>query len=270
MSFYLFIDGAYFHEGYRDVMQTFYGEVPPINYRELATRLQGAQRVYYYDAVDRGKIGEETSDHQEARIKERDSFHAYLNSLPRWHVREGFVSRGRRVSRRTQKAVDVQLAVDALEHAVAHNMTRAGFILGDLDFEPLLFSLNRFGIETTVWYERKSASPELLEAADVRRQLRIHDYYNLATDSFKNSYLAPIVQLNEPKPQVPLARSGTWNARTIELLREPQNRYFLFVPPGPDPVREPSIRAHYGVQGAAADLERAFLLDEGGSITWST
>src|SRR4051812_14625483 len=110
MSNYLFIDGAYLTEAYTASMSQFYGVVPPINYRDLGGYFGGPQRIYYYDAVDRGRIGPETEEAQANRIHARDALHVYLNSLPNWHVREGFVSRGRRASRRSQKAVDVQLA----------------------------------------------------------------------------------------------------------------------------------------------------------------
>ncbi len=53
-------------------------------------------------------------------------------------------------------------------YAIAGNMTVATFVSGDLDFEPLFFSLNRFGAEVRARYQRSSASGELLEAAGTR------------------------------------------------------------------------------------------------------
>jgi len=181
---YLFIDGAYFRAAYSDLMTRYFNSVPEIEWTKVSAVFGGPRRIYYYDAVDRNTVGAETPAERDARVERLDQFHARLNSLDRWHVREGFVSRGRRAARRSQKAVDVQLSVDALEHAVAHNMAQAIFILGDLDFEPLLFSLNRFGIQTLVYYERNSAAPELLEAADMRSEITLQTCSDLTPKTF--------------------------------------------------------------------------------------
>jgi uncharacterized LabA/DUF88 family protein len=172
-------------------MRTFYGTAPDINWPVFSNQFGQPGRIYYYDSVDRGQVGSETPQAREERIRKLDDFHAYLNSLPNFHVREGFVSRGRRATRRSQKAVDVQLAADALEHAVAHNMTHASFILGDLDFEPLFFSLNRFGINVLVNYEERTASRELPEAADVRNPMTLSTFVSLTHQSFQSKHPGP-------------------------------------------------------------------------------
>jgi hypothetical protein len=116
-SMYLFIDGAYLREAYDDVMRRFYGLVPTFNWTNVGVIFGRPARTYYYDAIDRNQVASETSEDRDRRVREADHLHTYLNGLSNWHVREGFVSRGRRARRRTQKAVDVQLAVDALEQS---------------------------------------------------------------------------------------------------------------------------------------------------------
>jgi uncharacterized LabA/DUF88 family protein len=187
MSLYVFIDGAHFREAHRTAMNGFYNVVPAIDWPNLRQFWGSARRIYYYDAIDRNTQGSESDDDRDKRVAEHDRFHAYLNSLPYWSVREGFVSRGRRATRRTQKAVDVQLAVDAMEHAANHTLTQAVFVMGDLDFEPLLFSLGRFGVQTKVFYENFSVSPELLEAADERQQLTLATFYGMSEENFRIS-----------------------------------------------------------------------------------
>jgi uncharacterized LabA/DUF88 family protein len=269
MSAYLFIDGAYFREAYRSSMQRFFGAVPSINWPALQGQLGSVQRIYYYDAIDRGTVGAETPDGQQKRIKDADDFHAYLNTIPNWHVREGFTSRGRRAARRTQKAVDVQLAVDALEHAAAHNMSVAYFVFGDLDFEPLLFSLNRAGVQTVVWYELGTASEELLEAADVRQQLTLSIFHAMTVGSFNGSTACPSFGANSTKPAYGELRTGVWRGRPVHLLGSPSGTdRFLWADAGADAVREPAVYAHY-VNTDEAKLALAFTMQYGGAIVWS-
>jgi hypothetical protein len=115
-------------------------------------------------------------------------------------------------------------------------MTQAGFILGDLDFEPLLFSLNRFGIETTVFYERETASEELLEAADVRNQLTLATFYTISDDAFQRVAPRVYVQESVGRPDFPVIRRGRWNGRSIQLLRPegPTNVFHIWLEPGPE------------------------------------
>jgi uncharacterized LabA/DUF88 family protein len=259
MDYYVFIDGAYLRAAHEDVMRAFYGVVPPINFRDMSSTFLGhPARIYYYDAVDRNRVGSESEAERDQRVKERDDFHAYLNSLPRWSVREGFVSRGRRASRRSQKAVDVQLAVDALEHAANRSMQRAGFIFGDLDFEPLLFSLGRFAVKTDVWFERESASPELLEAADERHMLTVKDFWSMAPPDFQAQTRFPQFHMSHTMPDshdLPILRTGWWHGRPVELMRENSGGHQVYAKAGVHPVRDPSFLVHF----PDADPDRAVL-----------
>jgi uncharacterized LabA/DUF88 family protein len=264
---YLFIDGAYFREAYRAVMSRFYGTVPDVNYDVFWNVFSNPTRIYYYDAVDRNRIGDETTAQRDARVSALNTFHAYLNSLSGWHVREGFVSRGRRASRRTQKAVDIQLAVDALEHAVAHNMSYASFILGDLDFEPLFFSLNRFGVIVTVYFEPGTASQELLEVADQRAPMTLSQFTVLAVPEFRQANIIPEFSVGAPAPnQMSPVRQGTWNGRQACVYLDAQApRTLLWAEQdGTDSSRQVAFNAN-----DPAKVELAFTMEYGGEITWA-
>lgn len=90
---------------------------------------------------------------------------------------------------------------------------RASFVFGDLDFEPLLFSLNRFGVTTAVWFERDSTSTELLEAADWRHQITVRTCWELADATFRPRSLEPTLVENAGRPETPLLGRGIWRGR---------------------------------------------------------
>src|SRR5688572_29370054 len=138
---YLFIDGAHFAKQFTEKMTDFYGIVPPIDYAALKAETQ-ADRIYYYDAIDyEKKVGESDAAHT-ARIDAAAANMEYIASQPGYHVRDGHVRKG---PKREQKGVDVMLAVEAMEHGARGNISLAMLMSGDLDFEPLLRSLDRLG-----------------------------------------------------------------------------------------------------------------------------
>jgi uncharacterized LabA/DUF88 family protein len=165
MNSYLFIDGSYLREYYAEHMQGFYGVVPQIQYDVLASQL-GSHRTYYYDAINYQQGAAETTDDYEARIRKAVALHDHISSQVGYHVREGHVRKSPQRKKQEQKGVDVQLAVDALEHAARGNMQRAILFSGDLDFEPLLTSLVRMGVHTKLVYVPGHATQELRQAAD--------------------------------------------------------------------------------------------------------
>lgn len=245
MTRYLYIDAHYLHEAHAKAMSEFYGFVPPINYRDLSATLGGShERVFYYDAVDRQRVGDESDKQRDDRIAEKDAFLAYLNALPQWHVREGFVSRGRRASRRSQKAVDVQLAVDAMEHAASRIIDGAVFVLGDLDFEPLLFSLNRLGVRTTVLYERGTATEELLEAADRRDVLDLKRMFDISMPEFQHSHPAVLLTSDCTAPDGTARRQGVWKGRSASFIQVTTHLAMIWVEPGPDKIRQPALQVN--------------------------
>lgn len=114
-------------------------------------------RVFFYDALD-----------QLADTEARERQDAYLSWVDRLHftrVETGYVRRTRK-RRREQKAVDVQLAVDALEAALAGRVRGIVLVAGDGDFAPLLDAVRRAGPFVYVLAFPKHLAPELVRAAD--------------------------------------------------------------------------------------------------------
>jgi uncharacterized LabA/DUF88 family protein len=273
MSAYLFIDGNYLRKAYEHTMASFFGQTPPaLNYRKLAQiGGQSYNRLFYYDAVDYEPHNGETKAQTDARVSERRNLHRRINSIPNFHVREGFVSTGRQVGRRRQKAVDVQLAVDALEQAALRNMSHAGLLLGDLDFQPLIVALIRFGVRVTVFYEH-GETEELLQVADERYPLTLLDYRQLAPSGFASEGRAFPSFGNPANSSYPnVMRRGTWNGRRAVLASHGNEThiappYELFVQDGDD-SRGQNVSVYY--DGAdVSKLELAFTLAYGGSFVW--
>jgi uncharacterized protein (TIGR00288 family) len=87
-----------------------------------------------------------------------------VRRLPDTHVGEGYARRRRGVLQ--QKGVDVRLAVDALEAAVAQRVRIIGPVAGDADFVPLVEAIRRAGPHMVVLAFRESLAAELRGAAD--------------------------------------------------------------------------------------------------------
>lgn len=251
-------------------MQAFFDEVPPIEYRQLISLGVNHQRVFYYDAVDYEPRPGETVAHTEARITERVTLHRQINTIPNFHVREGYVSTGRKPRQREQKAVDVQLAVDAIEQAALRNMSHATLLLGDLDFQPLIAALVRFGIRVTVFYEQ-GAREELLEVADERHPLRLAEYSLLSPPTFRANHTFP--QFNPVgTPAYPaVIRNGSWKGNRVVLAGHTTGAgavapFELFIENG-DEVKGQNLAVHFS--GPAHDrIGLAFELGYGGTIEW--
>jgi uncharacterized LabA/DUF88 family protein len=245
MSSYLFIDGAYLRERFEHQMMTFYGVVPAIQFDVLAANL-GGHRTYYYDAINYNRGPSESESDFNARITKIHRLHDYISSQPGFHVREGHVRRSPVRKRQEQKGVDVQLAVDALEHAARGNMEIAALLAGDLDFEPLLTSLARLGVRTRLFYATGHAAVELRQAADEVQTITLQNFWGWATSSFKTNYRQVRLHYNQARPDgFTIERQGIWNTRQVLLLKaghqaEPR----LWVAPG-DELTEPSYLFEY-------------------------
>jgi hypothetical protein len=163
--------------------------------------------------------------------------------------------------------VDVHLAVDALEHAVARNLSRAHFIFGDLDFEPLLVSLNHHGVFTLVWFDIDSVSADLLEAADEQRRITLDLFYNMADDSFRARHELPYFNVGVPDPGLAIVKNGIWEGRPIQAYAShwtsPPTQ-LIALQSGSQP-----LLGVYGKNLPIDTLERAFIYEHGGSsIQW--
>lgn len=116
-------------------------------------------RVLVYDAMPDEPIDSEVFAWLEQQERDRDT-----------HVRRGYLRadpRDRdRGLRRTQKAVDVQLAVDALSGAADRLFECAVFLTGDGDLAPAVEAISNRGILTAVCGPKRSMSEVLARAAD--------------------------------------------------------------------------------------------------------
>lgn len=258
MTQYLFIDGGYLRANFEKQMQEFYGEVPRMDFMRLAKTFE-ASRVYCYDAIDY------TQD--ERRVDELVQLHDYINSLPGFHVRDGRVKRSPIKRKREQKGVDVQLAVDALEHAARGNLNLATILTGDLDFEPLLESLVRLGIRTKLVYVPATTPKELMGAADEIQKLTLEHFFTWSAPSFQTSHKVMQLKHSEspPDPQIfKPVRVGRWNGRDVTLYKPVnQSPPRLYVPPG-DEVRDSSyLFIHMDIGKLPQAFELTF-----GKIEW--
>jgi uncharacterized LabA/DUF88 family protein len=239
---YLFIDGGYLRSNYEKQMESFYGTVPGIDYQMIKSAYK-AHRVYFYDAVDYTQHKDETEAAWKARVDAADERLDHINSLPGFHVRAGEVRKAARRDRREQKGVDVQLAVDSLEHAARGNMSLAMFLTGDLDFEPLLACLLRMGVPTRLLYCPLTTSKPLRRAADDTRKVTLAQFHQWAAPSFRGVQPAVGLGYNEvPDPGVyAKARGGTAGGRAASLWRATNGGpHKLYVAAGNE-FNEPSV-----------------------------
>lgn len=166
---YAFIDGNYLEQRHRELVSEILGRKVEIDYPALLADL-GAARAYYYNAVDDEPRHGETEAALKARVDSEVARLEAINGLSNYHLRLGSVT-GKAIKKRRQKQVDVQLAVDALLHAMNNNMGVAQLVLGDLDFKPLIEALVSLGVQTIVHYAPHSASKDLVRAADVAQKI---------------------------------------------------------------------------------------------------
>ncbi|MBI4302217.1 MAG: NYN domain-containing protein [Chloroflexi bacterium] len=115
-------------------------------------------RVWYYDA--------EPDEQHPDRDKVLRYF-AKLDELEDVHVRHGFLRHASSLSRRTQKGVDVLLAVDMLEHVHRGVMDVAVLFSGDADFAPLVEAVVHNGPRVVVVSYSDCLASDLRLVADV-------------------------------------------------------------------------------------------------------
>lgn len=269
MARYLFVDGAYLHRQFHDHMQRFYGRVPEFDFLAMAQDLN-AYRTYYYDAIDYTKHDGETDAAYDARIERAEAQHDQISSLPGFHVRPGHVRASRRKKNREQKAVDVQLAVDALEHAARRNMELAMLLTGDLDFEPLLASLERLGVRTHLIYVPLHTSKLLMHAADEVQKITLHHFYRWSAPSFKEQEVGVDIRYNhDPPPSLNYrpARTGVWQGRHVTIFEPIQADRIpplLFVERGHGMGQSSYTFAYVDIEALSLAFELTF-----GPIEWT-
>lgn len=183
---YLFIDGGYLRKSAEEVaLNIFQVDNIPIDFSLLG---RGYTKSFYYDCVRPQRSGESDAEYKVAvEIQERE-FNA-IRYLRGFHVFQGTVKG--RIGRTRQKQVDVRIAVDMLMHSHRKNMHKATLLTGDLDFKPLVDALVQDGMYVTLWHEPRSASKELVYAADELKYLSAKEIYQFCSKEFKEQFKIP-------------------------------------------------------------------------------
>lgn len=221
---YLFIDGRYLDLAYADLIGRFLGLDGDLDVKTVVSHVS-PQRTYYYNAVDDEQHQGEDEATYTARVDATIARFDNINALPATHVRYGSIT-GKSIKRKRQKQVDVQLAVDALLHAFNRNVGIVTLIAGDLDFKPLIEALNTLGVNTRVWYERRSASVELYKTADHASEISLDVAWSWSSLDFRDNHPIPRVSRNsEPDMAGVHERIGTWRGREIRTVKRTRNKY---------------------------------------------
>ena len=214
---YLFVDGGYL----RKIAEKFGSEVYggselSFNYQALGN---GFTKCFYYDCLPAPREGEDSVASDERLSRQREQL-MEIRALHGWHVVEGvIVGSG---SRARQKQVDVQIAVDLLTHSYRKNMHQAAFIAGDQDFKPLVEAVVREGIFIEIWFEKSSASRDLLDAADGRWHLDLYTLQRYLAAPFRKAHPLPKRSSGSRRFVDPgrLDRTGECAAGGVELYRD--------------------------------------------------
>jgi uncharacterized LabA/DUF88 family protein len=230
---YAFIDGAYFREVTRELIQKMFRVEAEIDYRSLFMSLYRSapqlplRRVFYYDCLDDiQKNGESTKD-CETRVQTQKAVFDLIQSTEGFHVRLGSLSG--KGNRKRQKKVDVLLAVEALDHAFRKNMAQVCLITGDLDFSPLVESLVKLGTYVKVMYEPRSAARELYAAADVAYPIQLVDVHNWSSADFRQRHPLPGGLANGARPAGAVLKTGTAQNKLVELYGQ-NGMYRIYAP----------------------------------------
>jgi uncharacterized LabA/DUF88 family protein len=249
---YAFIDGNYLRRAYEDTMRMMFADVSDrnIDFTTVKTLLQ-ASKVFYYDAVDKDAL--------DAKDR-RDRLDA-ISSLEGFHVREGTITQ--RKDKKTQKQVDVQLAVEALTHAFHRNVWHISLVAGDLDFKPLVNALVNQGVHVHVFYEPRSAARALYRAADVAAPLRLGTFWKWSTHEYQEAHPCPRSVENSVEVGEILLKTSLWDGREVKFWSVPSRGEFLIFAPAHG--HRQSLVVRFNDQ---AKLEKYFDLMYG-PVTWT-
>jgi len=187
---YLFIDGGYLNKEYERTAQRWFNGAGQIDLRQVCWHFNPRPRkVFYYDCIDRVQKDSESAVELSARISGQEEQFRAISSLEGFHVRLGELV-GREGKKR-QKEVDVQLAVDMMNHAIRRNMTRAVLLSGDRDFKPLVESLIQMGTYVHVESHSRSGARELARAADYATMFHFETLYGWTAEPIRARHKLP-------------------------------------------------------------------------------
>ena len=255
---YLFVDGGYLRGICEKFSAEWFGGARlPIDYQSLGS---GFTKCFYYDCLLLPRADEDEAASEVRRSEQRTELNA-IKALQGWHVVEGVLAgSGGRVR---QKQVDVQIAVDMLTHSYRGNMHRAAFVAGDLDFKPLVEAVVRDGMFIEIWFEKSSASTDLLDAADGRRALDLYGLHGHLGKEFQEGHPLPQrwIQGDRRIGSARLLKTGACAQGTVELY-EGDGKYILI-----RPSRGNKDQLLHMTHTALDYLERVAALMEG-EVTW--
>jgi uncharacterized LabA/DUF88 family protein len=166
---YLFIDGAYLDDAYDKTLRKIFGPNISIDFSKIKNTL-GCRRAFYYHCIDDERRDGESNEQHATRTSLQNRRLDEIDSLEGFHVRRGYLTSGRK---RTQKEVDVSLAVELLTNSFNRTMTKAVLIAGDRDFKPAVESATRNGTYVEVIYRPANGSAPLGKAGDLMRPLTL-------------------------------------------------------------------------------------------------
>ena len=184
---YLFVDGAYLKKVWEEASRRHFNNEPfQMDFRKVAGNFT---KVFYYDCLA-ARDDREADEEYGERIGKQKEFHNELRQLPGFHVYEGTTSGVGGKAR--QKQVDIMIAVHMLLHTIRGNMRKTTLLAGDLDFKPVVDALVQEGMYVTLWYEPRSASRNLVYAADAQRIIDVRGIWMMATGEFKSKISEPV------------------------------------------------------------------------------
>jgi uncharacterized LabA/DUF88 family protein len=160
---YIFIDGDNLRTAFRRTVQSIFGDSYDLDYWKIKNEYN-ARRAFFYDCVDDLKGDNETDEEFKTRLSRQVAAFDDIAAIEGFHVQVGHLSRSKK--KRTQKEVDVSLAVDMMSYSYRGIITKAVLISGDRDFRPVVKAVVSAGTYVEVRYSRWNGSKELGLAAD--------------------------------------------------------------------------------------------------------
>jgi len=203
---YLFVDAGYLRRALKDKLENFVGIPLSIDWQKLKQTFL-ATRVFVYDCLDDVQRPKEQESDFKLRVVEQEARFAEIASISGYFVKFGVLSGTG--TRRRQKEVDVQLAVDMLSHSYNKNMDIASLLAGDRDFRPVVEAVVNQGTVVQVISEKRSTSRGLTHAADAFIPLTVDGLWQItngpnlpnSASLFPRSFPAKI-DLKNPQPIV--------------------------------------------------------------------
>jgi len=199
---YAFVDGGYLFASLQKLSGDLGWDHPPGLDVDILMNSTGCRKLFYYDALP--SDGDGTNPEHEARL----AWNEAVTAIRGGHAFHGKLKRHRRRGN-SQKAVDVQLAVDALIHVSRGNCRRVLLIAGDADFIPLIEALVDAGAFVEVWAFDTSCAPELKV---------LSDYYQVIDLAFATSLLVGPGPRSESGRGISAERTVVGQGEQWELL----------------------------------------------------